>query len=138
MASFVITSEYVALNGTDYSAYVKSCTLEATADTPEFTTMTSAGAREHKQGLKAGTLNIEFNQDFAASAIDSVLWGFYNTGTNVTFEIRPTSAAVSATNPKFTGSVVPAGYTVVGGAVGDAGGSSVAWPVSGAITRATA
>lgn len=138
MATYVITAQYVALSGSDISASVRSCTLEINADTPEFTNMASAGSREYKQGLKAGTLNIEFNEDFAASAIDSVIWGYFNTGTNITFEVRATSAAVGTSNPKFTGSVVPAGYSVIGGAVGDAATSSLSWPVSGAVTRATA
>lgn len=139
MAVYVITAQYVSINSVDLSAYVRSCTLELNADTPEFTTMGSSGAREYKQGLKAGTLNVEFNQDFAnsASATDQAIWGMFNTGTNVAFEIRATSAGVGTTNPKYTGNVVPVNYPAVGGAVGDAATVSISWPTSGAVARAT-
>lgn len=140
MATYVITSEYVAIDGTDMSAYVKSASLEINADSVEFTTMASSGAREFKIGLKAGTLNVEFNQDFANTATlpDQKLWGIFNTGTNVTFEVRPTSAAVGTTNPKYTGSLVPVGYSPLTGSVGDASTVSISWPTSGAVSRAVA
>lgn len=136
MASYVVASQYVSINGVDMSAYVKSATLELSADQAEFTNMASAGAREYRIGLKGGTLNVDFNQDFAATTVDDRLWGMWNAGTNVAFEIRPTSAAVGVTNPKYTGNLVPGGYAV-GGAVGDAGQTSISWNTTGAVARAT-
>lgn len=139
MATFVVTAEYVALSGTDITSYVRSATLELNADQVEFSNMASAGAREYKIGLKQGTLNLELNQDYAnsASATDQLIWGIYNTGSNVTFEVRPTSAGVGTTNPKYTGSVVPVNYPAVGGSVGDAAVVSLSWPTTGAVSRAT-
>ena len=139
MATYVITAGYVAIDGTDMSAYVRSASLEITADSVEFTNFASSGAREYKVGLKAGTLNVEFNQDFANTATlpDQKLWGIFNTGANVTFEVRPTSSAVGTANPKYTGSVVPVGYSPLTGSVGDASTVSISWPTSGAISRAT-
>ena len=139
MATYVITAQYVSINSVDLTSYVRSCTLELNADNPQFTNMASAGANEYKQGLKSGTLTVEFNQDFAnsASATDQAIWGMFNTGTNVAFEIRATSAGVGTTNPKYTGNVVPVNYPAVGGAVGDAATVSISWPTSGAVARAT-
>ena len=139
MATYVITAGFVSLGGTDVSAYVKSCSLELNADPVEFTNMASSGAREYKIGLKAGTLNVEFNQDFANTATlpDQKLWGIFNTGTNVTFELRGTSSAVGTANPKYTGSVVPVNYSPLTGSVGDASTTSISWPTSGAVSRAT-
>ena len=139
MATFVVTAEYVALSGTDITSYVRSATLELNTDQVELSNMASAGAREYKIGLKQGTLNLELNQDYAnsASATDQLIWGIYNTGSNVTFEVRPTSAGVGTTNPKYTGSVVPVNYPAVGGSVGDAAVVSLSWPTTGAVSRAT-
>lgn len=141
MATYVITAEQVTINSIDFTAggYVKSASLELEADEQEFTNMVSAGAREYKIGLKTAKLNVEFNQDFAnsASATDQALWGMWNTGTNVTFLIRPTSASVGTANPNYTGSVVPGSYSPLTGAVGDASTTSISWTVSGAVTRAT-
>lgn len=138
MASFVITSEYVSINAVDMSAYVRSATLEMSADQVEFTSMASAGSREYKIGLRSGTLNVEFNQDFTASTVDSRLWAIWLAGTNVAFEVRPTSAVVGVNNPKFTGSIVPGGYTAVGGSVGDGSVTAISWTTTGTVTRATA
>lgn len=141
MATYVITAGQVTINSIDFTAggYVRSASLELDGDEVEFTNMASSGAREYKLGLKGATLNVEFNQDFAnsASATDQALWGMWNTGTNVTFELRPTSSAVSTSNPKYTGSVVPGAYTPLNGAVGDASTTSISWTVSGAVSRAT-
>src|SRR5690349_11686624 len=105
MATYVVTAQQVTINSVDITAlgYVRSASLELTGDQVEFTNFASAGAREYKIGLKTGTLNVEFSEDFAnsASATDQLLWGLFNTGTAVTFELRPTSAAVGTTNPKY-------------------------------------
>ena len=142
MATFVLTAEQVTINSVDFTAggYVRSASLELVADKQEFTNMASSGAREYKIGLKTGTLNVEFNQDFAnsATATDQALWGIYNTGANVTFEVRPTSAVVGVANPKFTGSLTPEGYSPLTGSVGDGSTTSISWGVTGAVTRATA
>lgn len=140
MATYVITAGFVSIDGTDMSAYVKSASLEINADQVEFTNMASSGAREYKVGLKAGTLNVEFNQDFANTATlpDQKLWGIFNAGANVAFVVRPTSAAVGTANPNYSGSVVPVNYSPLTGSVGDASTVSISWPTSGAITRATA
>jgi hypothetical protein len=86
-------------------------------------------------GLKSGSLSVTFNDDFALASVDVTLWPLFNTTT--TFELRPTSSAVSTTNPKWTGSV-QISQLAVGGAVGELGAKSVSWPTSGTITRATA
>ena len=139
MATFVVTAEYVSINSVDLTSYVRSATLELNADPVEFSNMASAGSREYKIGLKQGTLNVELNQDYAnsASATDQAVWAMFNTGTNVAFEVRPTSASVGTTNPKYTGNVVPVNYPAVGGSVGDAAVVSLSWPTSGAVSRAT-
>jgi hypothetical protein len=123
MATYVITSEYVALDGTDMSAYVKSASLELNADPVEFTNMASSGAREFKIGLKSGTLP------------DQKIWGIFNTGANVTAAVRATSSAISNTNPEYQVTVVPVNYSPFTGSVGDAAVTSISWPTSGGCTR---
>lgn len=136
MAKMVLLTEYVALNGTDLSSYCNKGELQIEVDAKEVTTFGSAGAKEFIGGLKSGTLALEFKQDFAAAALDSILWPLL--GTVVTFEIRPTSAAVGASNPKYTGSVLITGHNPVSGGVGDEASMSLSFPTTGAISRATA
>jgi hypothetical protein len=87
-------------------------------------------------GLKAGSIKLELNNDFAAAALDSILWPLF--GTVVAFEIRPTSSAVSTSNPKWTGSVLISQLQGPNASVGDISTMSVTWPTSGTVTRATA
>lgn len=137
MAVFAITAEYLALNGSaTTNDHVKSATLTLEAAALDATAMGDTWV-ENIGGLKSGTLAITFNDDFAASNVDALLWGYFNTGTAITFEIRPTDSAVSATNPKYTGSVLPTQFGL-GGAVGELAAKTVSFPVTGAVTRATA
>ena len=133
MAVFALTSQYTALNGADRSADIKTSTLTVDVAELDTTDFASAGWTEVIGGLKSGTLAIEFQDDVAASAVDSVLWPLL--GTVVTFEVRGTSSAVGASNPKYTGSVLIT-QASIGGAVGELAMKSLTFPVTGAVTRA--
>jgi hypothetical protein len=135
MAVFALTSEYTALNGTDRSAHIKSSVLTVDAAQLDTTDFASAGWVEVIGGLKSGTLAITFQDDAADASIDDILWAIL--GTVVTFEVRPTSSAVGASNPKYTGSVLITGHSI-GGAVGELATKSLTFPTSGAVTRAEA
>ncbi len=135
MAVFALTSEYTALNGTDRSADIKSSVLTVDAAQLDTTDFASGGWVEVIGGLKSGNLQINFQDDAANSAIDDILWGLL--GTVVTFEVRPTSAAVGTSNPKYTGSVLITS-TSIGGSVGELAMKSVTYPTTGAVTRAEA
>lgn len=134
MAVFALVNEYVAINGVNMSQHVKSATLTLDAAALDSTAMGDSWT-ENIGGLKSGSLTITFNDDFAAGAVDVTLWPLF--GTVTTFEVRPDAGAVSATNPKYTGSVLIAGHGL-GGSVGDLAAKSVTYPTSGAVTRATA
>lgn len=87
-------------------------------------------------GMKSWSATVELSQDFAASSVDATLWAAH--GTSVTCEFRPTSDAASATNPKFTGSVIVNYGGPLGNGVGDRATASVTLTGTGALTRATA
>ena len=135
MAVFVATDYNIKINGTDYSANLTQAELSLEADDVETTTFGST-YRSRIGGLKQGSLNLQFNQDFAASGIDSVLFPLL--GTHATVVIKPTSTAVSATNPSYTFNALVTSYTPISGSVGDLATFSVTWPVAGTVTRATA
>lgn len=135
MAVFALTSTYLALAGADRSADVKSVTLSVDAAALDTTDFASGGWTEAIGGLKSGTLTIEFQDDVAASAIDSILWPLL--GTVTTFEVRGTSAAVGTSNPKYSGSVLIT-QAAIGGAVGELAMKSLSFPTTGAVARATA
>jgi len=134
MATFAFIDAYVEVNSVDHSDHVRSVTLQTTAEELDDSAMGDT-YRSKIGGLLDGSISIEFNQDFAAGEADASFFSIL--GTVVTFEIRPDSDAASATNPKYTGSVLINDYSPVANGVGDLATLSVTWPTTGTITRAT-
>jgi hypothetical protein len=135
VAIFVATDYNVTINGVDYSSYLTQAELAVEADEVETTTFGST-YRTRVGGLKSGNVSFQFNQDFAASAIDAVFFPLL--GTQATVVIKPTSGALSSSNPKYTVNALVTQYSPIQGNVGDLATFSVSWPVSGTVTRATA
>lgn len=136
MAVFALTGARVELNGVDMSQYISAAELTVDGDELDTTDFASAGWKEVIGGLKGGSAKVKFNNDFAATTVDDRLWPLFNTV--VTFRLRPTSAAISATNPEYQTSVLVNNLMPVGGSVGDLVTQDVTWPTSGAVTRAVA
>jgi hypothetical protein len=134
MASFAFIDGVVVVNSVTLSTFVTKATLNVTADELEDTAMGDT-YKSRIGGLKDGSLTLEFNQDFAASAPDVSLWSLL--GTVVTFSIKATSSANSATNPQYSGSVLISQHNPLDNGVGELGKLSVTWPTSGTISRAT-
>jgi hypothetical protein len=135
MAKFVATDYSITLNGTDLSASLQSVNLTVQSDEVETTTF-GGGWKTMVGGLKSGSLQLNFFQDFAAGSVDATLWPLINSiGTVV---IKPTGTAVSATNPSYTVPILISQYQPFASSVGDAATLSVTFPTSGTVSRATA
>ena len=135
MATFSATDYDIIINAQNMSAMATSASLPITAAELE-TTAFGSTFRSRIGGLKDAKLDIEWNEDFATSQVDQLLFPLL--GTVVSFELRPTSAARSATNPAYTGNVLISQYTPIDSKVGDLANLKTSWPTSGTITRATA
>lgn len=135
MAAFSFTDAVLTVNAVTLTTLVRSVTLNVEAEDLETTTMGGGGYRSRIGGLKTGTLEVEFINDFAASQTDATLWPIF--GTVVAFTLKPTSAATSATNPQYSGNVLVTQVGPLDGEVGALAVRSVSWPTSGTVTRAT-
>lgn len=133
MAKQAILAGYLAINGTDLSAYTRTASLSVEVNALDATTFGSGGWMENLAGIKNATLEFSALNDVAASAIDSILWPLL--ATVVTFEIRLNNTTVGASNPKYTGSVLIAGHNI-GGEVGELAALDLSFPTSGLVTRA--
>ncbi len=135
MAVFVLTDASVTVNSVDLSAYVTSITLNYEKDSVEVTAMGSSG-HTFTGGLQNNSLDITFNQDFAATKVAATLDALI--GTTTTVVVKPTSAAVSATNPSYTlSSAFLAATQPVAGSVGDLASMSVSF-TGGTLVKAVA
>lgn len=135
MAKFVATDYKITINGTNFSTSLASVELPIEVEEQE-TTAFGSSWRTRIAGLKSGSITLEFHQDFAASAIDATLYPLL--GTNATVVVSPTSTAVSSTNPSYSGEFLVTSYTPFNSTVGDLATVSITWPLTGALTRATA
>ncbi|HCT81753.1 MAG TPA: hypothetical protein DGT23_35270 [Micromonosporaceae bacterium] len=137
MALMVLTAAYVSITGPG-TIHDHCSKAELTVDVEEkdVTTFADSGWKAVLGGLKSGQLALGLKQDIADDALDEDFWAIL--GTVVTFEIRLTQSAVSASNPKYTGSILIKEWKPLNGSVGDVAELDVSFPTSGAITRAVA
>ena len=110
--------------------------MEFGAAVLEKTNVASAGWEEKLAGLKNGTLNVSLMDDFADNDVNEDLFGIF--GTVVTFKLRFSSAAISATNPEYQGSVLISSVTGISATVGELPMQDHSWPTTAAVTRAVA
>ena len=148
MARIVLTDVDVELNGQPIGEYISSVTINTPEDVVETTAFGPVGARTRTSGLKDHSVALEFHNDFASGAMESIIDGI-GIGQLTNLVIKPTSAAISSTNPAYradnsgsgatkAGQVLVSEWTPLNGAVGELSTVSVTWPVSGQIVRATA
>jgi hypothetical protein len=137
MAKFVVKDPVVVVGGSTVTASCASATISLEADDVETTSFGTDGWRTRIGGLKSGTVDFEFHQDFGAGGIDGLLWPLL--GGTAAVSIRPGgTAAIGTTNPEYRFDVLVSEYSPMDSAVGDLATVSVSFPITGAVTRATA
>lgn len=136
MARIVLTNAYVTINSVDVSDHVASVTLNSSIDVVETTAFSSTAARTRIGGLADNSITLEFHQDYASGSIEATIYPLLGTTTSVV--VKPNGSSTSATNPSYTATALVSEWTPLNGAVGELATASVTWPVSGAVTKATA
>lgn len=128
MAKFIIQTTTLTVNGVDLSDHAQSVSVEGTADEVDVSAMGGNGYREWLIGLKDATITVNWFQDFAAAEVDATLFPLWGSNTPFVVETKPTSGAISATNPAYrlTAAVMP-NYAPISGAVGEASQTETAF-----------
>tara|TARA_R110002110_G_scaffold394420_2_gene608555 strand:+ start:640 stop:1050 length:411 start_codon:yes stop_codon:yes gene_type:complete len=135
MAVFMANSVTVTINSVDLTDHITSVSGFNETCTDLQTTAMGETNVSRIGGLKDSSVSITFLNDFAASEVYITLAALLGTAVPVT--ITPTSAAVSATNPKKTGTCLVTELPFIDGSVGDLAEVSITWPVTGAISTVT-
>ena len=120
MAIFVMTDALVIVNGVTLSDHSNQIT---TNDERTQVDVTAFGATNlsYAKGLGDGSMEIVFYQDFAAGKTHATLQPLIGSTTGVAVEVRPTSAARSATNPAaLMSSALLFTYQFLDGSINDA------------------
>ena len=135
MAKLVLKDASIVFNGTEIQSNVASVTLTTTA-AEVATTAFGSTAQTRVSGLIDNSVTFSIHNDY--NAIDGLFFGLVGS-TAVTCVVKPNgTGAVSSANPSYTFSVLVTEWTPVNGAVGELATADVTFPISGAITKATA
>lgn len=127
MASFAATDFRVEVNSVDLSDWNTGVTWPINYDALDDTAMGDV-ARSRIAGLQSSDLQTQWVQDFAAGGPDATISAI--DGTVVTVKVRPTSGAISATNPEYVEDFLVSDYTPFSASVGDLATTSCTWPSS--------
>lgn len=130
----VLTDAYISIAANVISDHGNKVEIPVKVDSKDATTFGQTW-NVRRGGLKDGSLNISFLQDYVAANLDEIMWALV--GTVVAFEIRATSGSVTTSNPKYTGNILVDSWTPITGKVGDLVEVSVSFPTSGTVTRGT-
>lgn len=126
-------------SASDLSTYCTSVSIPLTIATQDATNFGSGAFRVMLGGIKSSDIALSLNNDFAASALNDILrTTLGGLGALVYIDIRPTSAARSATNPSYVFAVLLTEIQPVTGSVGSINAMSLTWPSTGAFATLTA
>jgi hypothetical protein len=139
MAKTILKNCVIVVDGVDFSNHVSSVEINASKDDIDTTSFDGSG-RERKGGLQDNSFVVNFQQDFDAASVDATLFPLWNTEPTdeFTVAIKPTTAAISTTNPEYSGTCILLEYSPLNGSVGELSETSVTFPVQrGTFTRDT-
>jgi hypothetical protein len=118
MAAFTFTDAFVSINGVTLSDHANKVELTDSREKKDFTAF-GATSKVWGKGLGDAGMKVTFFQDFAAGKVHATLQPLISSTTPVTIEVRPTSAARSATNPAYLMSALLFDYSMLNGGVGE-------------------
>jgi len=134
MAIYLSNTVQVTLNSVALTDHVTSATINRAFDELEVTAM---GDTAHKfvKGLEASTITLDFLSDTAAANVNATLQAAW--GTTVPLTLKQTSAAISATNPLYSTTILVNNTTDINGAVADIATQSITFTCNSPIVITT-
>ena len=119
------------------SDHAREITLEtSTAELPD--NVHGDNTAKVRAGLEDWTVTVTFLQDFAASNVDATLSSIDGVGhSSFQLEVGADAAAVSATNPRYSGMAILASYRPFGGQHGVNLEATATFRPAGNLTRRT-
>ena len=135
MAVYMSNGVVVTLNSVVLSDHVTSATINRIFEELEVTAMGDS-SRKYTKGLETSTIALDFLNDTAAANVLVTLQAAW--GTTVPITLKQTSAAVSATNPLYSTTILVNNTTDINGAVGDISTQSITFTCNSPIVITTA
>jgi hypothetical protein len=135
MAVQVLKDCTISIGGVQLESLTNSVTLNYEVESVDVTSFDGSGARKFAGGLVNLSVEVALMQDFAATKTEATIYPLV--GTTTTVIIKPTSGAVSSTNPTYTvtGTYL-ASHTPVAGGVGELAMTTLSF-TGGTLAKAT-
>lgn len=131
MAIFTLTDCLIIINGVTLSDHGNQVTVKDSRDNKDATTF-GATSKASLKGLGDATMDIVLFQDFASGKTHATLSPLISSTTPVAVEVRPTSAARSATNPAaLLATALMFDYEFLSASIGDVPATTASFVNSG-------
>ena len=132
MAIFMGNKVHVKAGTTTITTFVSTVSLSREIDAVEITAMTDT-VQNLIGGIERPSVSLEVYNDFAASSVNGIFEDAL--GSKLALELIPVSGTVSATNPRYSMSVLVSQWQPINGKQ-DVATASITLPVT-ALTKAT-
>jgi hypothetical protein len=136
VTKIVLLDAQLSIANNALTAWCAKLELSDEFEAKNTTTFASGGAEEVLGGLEKFEMGVTFKQDYDDNMLDEIMWALRRQV--VTFAARAKVAAISASNPGYSGSVLINKWVPIAGNVGDVAEVDVTFPGSGPLARATA
>lgn len=131
MSAFTLTDATIIINGVTLSDHGNKVTVTDNREDKDATAF-GATSKASLKGLGEASIAIDLYQDFAAGKTHATLSPLISSTTPVAVEVRPTSAARSATNPAaLLATALMFDYSMLDASVGDVPMTSATFKNSG-------
>lgn len=132
--SFVLLDAFVSVNGVDLSTDVRSVTINYSAELQDSTSMQEFG-RRRLPGLRDGSVDIEFKQNYDAGRVDETLFDLVGADPFPLLIRHKGADPVSATNPQYEMDALLETYSPIAGTVGELSTTTCTFQTDGLIDR---
>jgi hypothetical protein len=124
----ILVDPVLTIDGVDLKCLMSH--IEITPDVTTIEVKTSCGVREYPGTIK-WTLKASLYHSYDPLGTNETLTAAVEGGVPVPFTVTPSSDPVSATNPQYTGELIPQPFTPISGDVGDASSFDLEWSITG-------
>jgi hypothetical protein len=134
--SIVATDYTISINGQDLSTSLKQIEFSESTAALEDTGM-GVTTKSNAVGLDEWTMTCTFLQGYGALGVDATIAAVRAGRAAVALIAKPTSGAISATNPAYTGNGICTAYNPIAATVGEVVLAQVTFACDGSLTRDT-
>ena len=121
MAHFAFVDGIATINAVALSAHCRGVDVEVGAEVVEDGPCMGQTDRKYLHVIKTtGPIRLRFKQDFAAAQVHATIFPLWNNKTVFAYDVKPTSGADGATNPRLNGTGLITRYQPLSGGFGEA------------------